>query len=87
MTQGGIPFAEFESVVAKLRNAFLCIPEGRGLMSPCNKVLRLRPPVVYLHRNTTLWSVLGDARTLLREATREPTLCSELVMGYPQFGD
>ena len=73
--------------MAKLRNVFACIPEGRGLMSPCSKVLRLWPPVVYLHRNTTLRSVLGDARTLLREATREPTLCSELVMGYPQFGD
>jgi hypothetical protein len=32
----GIPFKEFESVVAKLRHAFTALPGGRGLLSPCN---------------------------------------------------
>jgi hypothetical protein len=32
----GIPFKEFESVVAKLRHAFTCIPAGVELLSPCN---------------------------------------------------
>jgi hypothetical protein len=30
----GIPFNEFESVVAKLCHAFTCIPAGVGLLSP-----------------------------------------------------
>ena len=30
----GIPFAEFESVVAKLRHAFTALREGHGLLSP-----------------------------------------------------
>jgi hypothetical protein len=36
----GIPFAEFESVVAKLRHAFMALREGRGLLSPCNWVIQ-----------------------------------------------
>jgi hypothetical protein len=32
----GIPFKEFESVIAKLRHAFTCILAGIGLLSPCN---------------------------------------------------
>jgi hypothetical protein len=52
----GIPFNEFESVVAKLRHAFTALPGGRGLLSPCNRVLKLRPPVVYFHCNEPLRS-------------------------------
>jgi hypothetical protein len=37
----GIPFKEFESVAAKLRHAFTCIPAGVGLLSPCNRVLKV----------------------------------------------
>jgi hypothetical protein len=41
-TQGsaGILLGEFESTIAKTRHAFMCIPAGRGLLSPCNRVLR-----------------------------------------------
>jgi hypothetical protein len=48
---GGISFAEFESVIAKLRHAFIALQERCGLLSLCNWVIRKRPPVVYLHRN------------------------------------
>jgi hypothetical protein len=37
----GIPFKEFESVVAKLWHAFTCIPAGVGLLLPCNQVLKV----------------------------------------------
>jgi hypothetical protein len=43
----GIPFGELESVVAKLRHAFVALPGGRGLLSPTNRLLKLRPPVVF----------------------------------------
>ena len=82
---GRIPFNEFESVVAKIRHAFMSIPAGRGLLSPCNKLLRKRPTMVWLHRNVKLQHALRDCRTLLREATKEPTKCSELVTGPPGY--
>ena len=75
----GIPFLEFESVVAKVRHAFLAIPAGRGLLSPCNRLLQKRPTFVFLHRNTPLHVALQDTRTLLRESTLLPTRCTELV--------
>ena len=47
----GITLKEFESVVAKIRHAFTAIPAGRGLLTPCNKILKSNPPLVYLQRN------------------------------------
>ena len=44
----GIPFKEFESVIAKVRHAFTSIPAGWGLLTPCNKMLRTKPPLVFL---------------------------------------
>jgi hypothetical protein len=35
----GIPFKEFESVLAKIRHAFTALPAELGLLSPCNAVL------------------------------------------------
>ena len=81
----GIPFGEFESVTAKLRHAFTAIPAGKGLLSPCNWVLRKGPDVVYLHNNAPLREAITDARTLLRESSTTPTRCKELVTGWPDF--
>lgn len=81
----GIAFPEFESIIAKVRHAFMCIPEGRGLLTPMNKLLRKRPPMVFLQQNKRLLTALKDCRTILREATRNPTKCSELVMGEPDY--
>ncbi len=61
----GIPFKDFESIVAKIRHAFTAIPAGRGLLSPCNRILQKKPPVVYLHRNPVLLAALAACRTLL----------------------
>ncbi len=47
--KGGVLFVEFESVVAKLRYAFTALPGGWGLLSPCNRLLKQHPPVVYFH--------------------------------------
>jgi len=44
----GIPFKEFESVIAKVCHAFTAIPAGRGLLTPCNKMLQTKPPLVFL---------------------------------------
>jgi hypothetical protein len=47
----GIPYKEFELVVAKLWHAVTFIPAGVGLLSPCNRILKLHPAFVYLHKN------------------------------------
>jgi hypothetical protein len=84
-SKAGIPFAEFESVVSKLRHAFIALPAGKGLLTGCNKLLSLRPPRVYLQRNKELKQCMDDCRRLLRESTVSPTPCRELVMGNPHY--
>ena len=81
----GILFGKFESVIAKVRHVFTALPGGRGLLSPCNRLLKKRPPVVYFHRNASLYEAISNCRTILRESTSRPTLCRELVAGWPDF--
>ena len=73
----GIPFVEFQSVISKLRHAFVSIPSGKGLLTPCNQVLRGAPKYIFLHRNGPLLTAIKDCRTLLRESTLAPTKCYE----------
>jgi hypothetical protein len=84
-TKASIPFKQFESVVAKLRHAFTAIPAGKGLLSPCNKLLALKPHSVFLHRNNDLRIALRDIRTLLQNSVTHPTRCRELVSGHPHL--
>jgi hypothetical protein len=81
----GVEYAEFRSVIYKIRHAFVAIPNGVGLLSPCNDVLRREPAVVYFHRNKALLEALRDIRTLLWESICEPTLCKTLVNGWPGY--
>jgi hypothetical protein len=80
-----VPFLEFESVVAKLRHAFIAIPAGVGLLSVCNPILGKRPLVVHIDRNRHLFEALKDCRSILREATAHPMPCAELVPGWPDY--
>ena len=81
----GIPFKIFESVVAKIRHAFTTIPAGLGLLSPCNRILALKPTTVFLQRNQTLRTAIADIRTLLNESVASPTKCKELIGGWPHY--
>jgi hypothetical protein len=83
--RGGVAFAEFKSVMAKVRHAFMSIPAGRGLLTPVNKLLNKRPAVVFLHKNKRLLEAVRDCRTLLRVSASEPTKCRELVCGPPDY--
>jgi len=69
----GIPFKEFETAPAKIRHAFTAIPAGRGLFTPCNRILQLKPPLVYLQLNLVLRAAIMGCRTLLRESSDSPT--------------
>ncbi len=81
----GITFAEFELVTSKLRHAFMALPEARSLLSPCNWMLRCCPHVVFLHQNGPLMEAITDIRTILRETIKHPTLCRDLVAGWPDY--
>jgi len=81
----GILLGDFESTIAKIQHAFQGIPAGCGLLSPCNRVLKKRPPYVYLQRNVAVLTAVEGCRTLLRESTKEPTRCRELVSGWPDY--
>ena len=83
--QFGIAFMEFQSVVSKIRHAFITIPAGRGLMSPFNKLLRLQPARVFLHRNKDVRIALAECRTFLRESISKPTKCTALVSAWPDY--
>ena len=83
--KGGIPFDVFRSTIAQLRHAFISIPSGKGLLSPCNTIMRKNPRVVYLKDNQLLYQAISDCRTLLRESTVAPTKCAELVAAWPDF--
>jgi hypothetical protein len=63
--KAGIPLTEFESVIAKCRHAFMSIPAGMGLLTPCNAILRKRPPFIFLSRNMPLLQAIRDCRSLL----------------------
>jgi hypothetical protein len=81
----GIPFKEFELTVVKTRHAFTCIPTGVSLLSPCNHVLKAKPPYVYLSKNKKVLHMIKGCRTLLQESTREPTRCRQLISGWLEF--
>jgi hypothetical protein len=81
----GVPFKEFEEVVAKIRHAFTAIPAGRGLLTPCNKILQKKPSLVYLQRNPVLLAAIMGCLTLLRESSGSPSWCRKLVGGWPDY--
>jgi hypothetical protein len=81
----GMLFKEFESVMAKLLHAFTCILAGVGLLSPCNRILKIQLPYVYFHRNLKALNAIEGCRTLLRESTRKPMKCRKLACGWPDF--
>lgn len=67
------------------QNAFMALPEGCSLLSPCNWVLRGRPPLVYLHQNRVLLEAITDIHFILRTFTSRPTRCRNLVTAWPDF--
>ena len=69
----GIPFAKFESVIAKLRHTFMALWKGCGLLSPCNWIIQRQPQVVYLHQNGALMEALQDIHTILGASMIGPT--------------
>jgi hypothetical protein len=84
-TNLGIPFSEFKSVIAKIRHAFTSIPAGRGLLLPCNRLLKKRLQFVYLSTNATLYEAIENIQTLLQESTTAPTCCRKLITAWSDY--
>jgi hypothetical protein len=42
----GVPFGKFKSTIAKIQHVFTSILEGRGLLLPCNRLLKQRPAYI-----------------------------------------
>jgi hypothetical protein len=68
-----ISFKEFESVVVRLRHAFMALPTGLGLLLPCNAILRKQPKLIYMQRNKALREAIEMCHTLLRKFTKPRT--------------
>jgi hypothetical protein len=81
----GVSFAEFKLVMVKLHHAFTALPEAQGLLSPCNWIIQQRPIVVFLHQNGELLEAINDIQTILRESIKRPTLCTDLMVGWPDY--
>ena len=57
----GIPLDEFRRYTSKLMKAFIYIPAGKGLLSPCNQILVKDPPKVYLNNKKHCYLLFGTA--------------------------
>ena len=81
----GIPFEEFRQYTLKLKNEFISLPLGKGLLSPFNQLLGNKQPKVYLNLNKPLILAIRDGRHLLKWSKYFPTPCKEMIMGWPNY--
>ncbi len=63
----------------------MCIPAGVGLLSPCNRILKLHLAFVYLHENRKVLYAIKGCQSLLCKSTLAPTQCRELTCGWPDY--
>jgi len=80
-----VPFTEFQKTICQLQNAAISISAIHGLLSEYNKFASHEHQWLLICFVTVLYQELECWRSVLREATAEPTKCTELVTGYPDF--
>ena len=87
-------FTEFNSLLGKLHNACLAIPNGKSMLSPLYRLLpsdnhpqrrRSRRAHIQIPRGSDAYLALVDLRTILKLVANRPTKCSQLVPGWPHF--
>ena len=67
-------------LIGKIQHAAIAVPTGKNLMTPINKILQVKPRIVWWKDFPVAKQAFQDWRTLLKEAAREPTTTNELVM-------
>jgi len=86
-----MPVPEFQSLLGKLQHACLAIPNGRALLSPLYKLLPKdhspsnKRKHVQIPKGSEAHHALQDLRTILKLVANRPTLCSQLVPGWPHY--
>ena len=78
---------EFQRSICRVKHASKGIPTVKGLFTPINQVLGIRPApkLVFTRPTSELKKSIEGFRALLHEAHREPTKCKHLVTGDPHF--
>ena len=71
----GIPIEKFRTYLSKLRNEFIIISAGKGLLPPCKQMLRKEPNDIFLYRNKPLFLSIHDCFHQLEMSTKNPTPC------------
>ena len=69
----------------KTRHAATAVPTVKKLMMPINKILKVKPRIVWRKYFLEAKQAFRDWITLLKEAAREPTTAKELFMEDPKF--
>ncbi|KAL7546950.1 hypothetical protein ACHAWF_011171 [Thalassiosira exigua] len=80
-----IPVRRFRKIVGKLRFAALCLPSGRGLMTPLNNALRGDPRVIPSGKKSEVHESLGDWLQLIKSLAKRETSVHELVASSVDF--
>ena len=81
----GARFKLIEKTIGKIRHATTSVPTGNKLMTPINKILQVKPRIVWWKYFPDAKQTFRDWRILLKEDSREPTTEKELFMGEPKF--
>ncbi len=85
LANSNLPLQRYGMHLQALWHAFTSILPGRGVLSPCNRLLKQHLAYMYLQQNPPVLAVLEGCRTLLRESTHVPTQCRDLVLGWPDY--
>ena len=83
--KSGIKFKDFENLKGKLCHAYIGIPAGKGLFSPFNEMIRIKPARVHFHPMSELGRPLSDWRDLNCSFASRPTHCQELVYDQADY--
>ena len=75
-----IPFKRFEKIVGKLCHASIGLPSGKGLCTPFNRIVAVKPKVVRLPKGNPVRATLDDWQQLLRDMKSRTTHVNELVV-------
>ena len=73
--KSGIKFKDFEKLTGKLRHASIGIPSGKGLFSPFNEMIGIKPARVHFHPKSELGRTLSDWRDLIFSVASRRTHC------------
>lgn len=92
VVRGHASGTDFSSMVGKLQNACLAIPNGKALLAPLYKLLPLDPKAkpsrrkhIQVPQGSDAYHALKDLRTLMKLVANRPTKCTQLIPGWPHF--